>query len=137
MTDAQYQTALALFGQGRHAEGGQLLRQAAFAGHVPAMSLLGGQLLTGRGAPLDPVTGIRLTLAAAERGGGFACATAATLFARGYAGQPDWPRALDYLQRAAELGFQPARDQLRLLSGYRSEERRVGKECRSRWSPYH
>src|SRR5438132_11714510 len=24
----------------------------------------------------------------------------------------------------------------RLLSGARSEERRVGKECRSRWSPY-
>ena len=23
------------------------------------------------------------------------------------------------------------------LSGERSEERRVGKECRSRWSPYH
>ena len=22
-------------------------------------------------------------------------------------------------------------------SNYRSEERRVGKECRSRWSPYH
>src|SRR5256885_6354183 len=22
-------------------------------------------------------------------------------------------------------------------AGYRSEERRVGKECRSRWSPYH
>ena len=22
-------------------------------------------------------------------------------------------------------------------SGFRSEERRVGKECRSRWSPYH
>ena len=26
--------------------------------------------------------------------------------------------------------------QIRNLSG-RSEERRVGKECRSRWSPYH
>ena len=25
----------------------------------------------------------------------------------------------------------------KLLSDYRSEERRVGKECRSRWSPYH
>src|SRR5215813_6830869 len=25
----------------------------------------------------------------------------------------------------------------RELSGVRSEERRVGKECRSRWSPYH
>ena len=24
-----------------------------------------------------------------------------------------------------------------LFSFYRSEERRVGKECRSRWSPYH
>ena len=24
-----------------------------------------------------------------------------------------------------------------LLTGLRSEERRVGKECRSRWSPYH
>ena len=24
-----------------------------------------------------------------------------------------------------------------VLPGQRSEERRVGKECRSRWSPYH
>jgi len=28
-------------------------------------------------------------------------------------------------------------DWLRLHGGHRSEERRVGKECRSRWSPYH
>src|SRR3989440_11362599 len=26
---------------------------------------------------------------------------------------------------------------IRNLAGVRSEERRVGKECRSRWSPYH
>src|SRR6266496_5487172 len=32
-----------------------------------------------------------------------------------------------------EDGVRPARDQ-RVV---RSEERRVGKECRSRWSPYH
>ena len=25
----------------------------------------------------------------------------------------------------------------KLIKGRRSEERRVGKECRSRWSPYH
>ena len=25
----------------------------------------------------------------------------------------------------------------KLVEGIRSEERRVGKECRSRWSPYH
>ena len=24
-----------------------------------------------------------------------------------------------------------------MVEAYRSEERRVGKECRSRWSPYH
>src|SRR2546430_17698155 len=29
------------------------------------------------------------------------------------------------------------RPSVRLASGARSEERRVGKECRSRWSPYH
>src|SRR2546430_3128964 len=28
-------------------------------------------------------------------------------------------------------------EQLQREGGYRSEERRVGKECRSRWSPYH
>ena len=26
---------------------------------------------------------------------------------------------------------------IREIERYRSEERRVGKECRSRWSPYH
>ena len=26
---------------------------------------------------------------------------------------------------------------IKALSNFRSEERRVGKECRSRWSPYH
>ena len=29
------------------------------------------------------------------------------------------------------------RNQLVLMMAIRSEERRVGKECRSRWSPYH
>ena len=28
-------------------------------------------------------------------------------------------------------------DALKISEIYRSEERRVGKECRSRWSPYH
>src|SRR3712207_8126544 len=32
-------------------------------------------------------------------------------------------------------GVQP--EAIRLGDTYRSEERRVGKECRSRWSPYH
>ena len=87
MSDAQYQSALALFGQGRHAEGAQALNQAASGGHVPSMSLLGGQLLSGRGVAFDAPAGARLILAAAERGGGFACATAAVLFARACSGR--------------------------------------------------
>jgi len=46
-------------------------------------------------------------------------------------------------QTAARSGVVPrvaqllrAEDSL-AVPGYRSEERRVGKECRSRWSPYH
>jgi len=35
------------------------------------------------------------------------------------------------------LSVAPRVDALLLDSGDRSEERRVGKECRSRWSPYH
>ena len=35
------------------------------------------------------------------------------------------------------LDFHPARQLHSTLILLRSEERRVGKECRSRWSPYH
>ena len=33
--------------------------------------------------------------------------------------------------------YKPERDGLFCERIFRSEERRVGKECRSRWSPYH
>ena len=43
--------------------------------------------------------------------------------------------AADFVERAlVELSDQPAANGI-LLRGFRSEERRVGKECRSRWSP--
>src|SRR5256885_15365366 len=48
-----------------------------------------------------------------------------------------------YLGLARQMGgeFFRAAPKLRLVqllsAGYRSEERRVGKECRSRWAPYH
>src|ERR1051326_8843406 len=46
------------------------------------------------------------------------------------------------VQRAVDLGFNTIFLQVRafgdrIYSEHRSEERRVGKECRSRWSPYH
>ena len=40
-----------------------------------------------------------------------------------------------YLIRTGKLG--DGAPELRTMFSYRSEERRVGKECRSRWSPYH
>src|SRR5689334_23389325 len=42
-----------------------------------------------------------------------------------------------YIPDIPGLDFLPAAHKLTLLLGLRSEERRVGKECRSRWSPYH
>ena len=39
--------------------------------------------------------------------------------------------------RLIERRKQEDRAKLKWLRGARSEERRVGKECRSRWSPYH
>ena len=38
---------------------------------------------------------------------------------------------------ATEADIQIGRDLQETLKAHRSEERRVGKECRSRWSPYH
>src|SRR2546430_10384708 len=42
---------------------------------------------------------------------------------------------LQFMRERAELIG--ARFEVRSRPGERSEERRVGKECRSRWSPYH
>ena len=46
----------------------------------------------------------------------------------------DW-RNLHYWFRSAER-FAPWVRKVHFIT-WRSEERRVGKECRSRWSPYH
>src|ERR1051325_9765432 len=44
----------------------------------------------------------------------------------------------DSTRIACRRGFQPAHFSQNACYGeHRSEERRVGKECRSRWSPYH
>src|SRR2546429_9344599 len=45
-------------------------------------------------------------------------------------------RAALLLEDRATVSLGVARNQL-VIEGVRSEERRVGKECRSRWSPYH
>src|SRR2546430_1489843 len=44
----------------------------------------------------------------------------------------NYPKALPFYRAYANLGHKPED-----FPVARSEERRVGKECRSRWSPYH
>ena len=40
-------------------------------------------------------------------------------------------------KKAVKRNSDSKEEQLEAAGGVRSEERRVGKECRSRWSPYH
>jgi hypothetical protein len=114
--DDLYAAATAAQRQGRFAEAVRLLRQASEAGHVASMTLLGGQLLSGRGAPPDPSAGARLVRRAAELGGAYACTLLATVLGAGVGGPADWSGALDWLQRSAELGYASAGEQLRLLA---------------------
>src|SRR5258707_634554 len=48
-----------------------------------------------------------------------------------------WQRALASGETALDDDGLPILDLLIWVGAERSEERRVGKECRSRWSPYH
>ena len=44
----------------------------------------------------------------------------------------------DILKKSTDFHVRISNDELELIDEKaRSEERRVGKECRSRWSPYH
>ena len=47
------------------------------------------------------------------------------------------PRILESIQRLPLPDLEAIADDMNAESTTRSEERRVGKECRSRWSPYH
>src|SRR2546428_1998788 len=48
-----------------------------------------------------------------------------------------WSRVDDVLQQAGDLSGKVIVSCSLPMNADRSEERRVGKECRSRWSPYH
>ena len=45
--------------------------------------------------------------------------------------------AVSFVLNGRDAGNISSATRNRVLKGVRSEERRVGKECRSRWSPYH
>ena len=85
--------------------------------HVQALSLLGGQLITGRGVKPDFAAGLNLICRAADLGGAYAIAVVAAGLCYGLDGRsPDWKTGLDQLQRSAELGYEPAQAQLRIMA---------------------
>ena len=55
-------------------------------------------------------------------------------FSRGKFERKDYLRALS---KCIEIAKKPVLVHVNAFTDLRSEERRVGKECRSRWSPYH
>ena len=122
-----YARAQAAQAAGRFDDAVQLLWDASRLGDVACMSLLGAQLMSGRGVRPDRAMGAQLIIDAAKRGGAYACAVAANILASGFLGSraPDWTGALDYLQRSAELGHAPAQAQLRVLAR-RGEEASAG-----------
>src|SRR5258708_40095107 len=103
----------------------ELSRPAAVRpiGAVSPRSIPGDHVVRNPGMvlDLDIVRAIHVNRSAVER-------RAATLPTRRTV-KKEWQAA--WLLRAITLM------DLTTLSGDRSEERRVGKECRSRWSPYH
>ena len=49
-----------------------------------------------------------------------------------------WPLLMELVRpRRGKLALGFGLMVINKVAGLRSEERRVGKECRSRWSPYH
>ncbi len=91
------------------------LRRAVATGDLTAKAALGRHLLTQQ--PMNTAEGVKLITAAAEEGSGEAAYLMALFTAAGVTGSQSWRIALDFLQRAAELGHSIARAELALLVG--------------------
>ena len=113
---AQVRWAAQLNEQGRHYEALDWLARAAKAHDPEALALLGCRLLLADSAPFRPADGIGMLVEAADRGDGRAAGMLSVLAAGGFHAPQNWTAALDYLQRAAELGWVPAREQLLMLN---------------------
>jgi predicted 2-oxoglutarate/Fe(II)-dependent dioxygenase YbiX len=81
------------------------------------MADLGGRLLIGRDAPIDPARGLDLLRRAMDGGDGEAATLMSVLHGAGAWMPQSWDRALDCLVIGATLGSGRARAQLRLLAG--------------------
>lgn len=95
----------------------ETLRRRAEADDPAAMIKYGKLLLDTEGPGRHIPAGVTFIGRAAEAGHAEALAQLAVIAAAGIAVRAEWPRAMDCLQRAAELGWKPAQDDLRFMSG--------------------
>lgn len=113
--DAQFILARLFDKEGRHDVAVGWLKRAADGGHAMSANYLGARLMTGQGAPFDPVGGARFTFQAAEAGNGEACGRAAVLSAVGVGRKANWTEALGWLRQSVVLGHPGAAEQLGVL----------------------
>jgi prolyl 4-hydroxylase len=92
------------------------LSSAAIAGDLSAKLELGAALLAAPKDPRDMLEGVAVTVSAANDGDGGAAYRTAVFSAAGISMPSNWPTALVYLQRSAELGYEPAREEMAVLS---------------------
>jgi hypothetical protein len=91
------------------------LQQRARAGEARAQFELGSRLLVGRDAPYALQEGVRLIEAAGQQQDTGALQLLAVLSALGVGRAQDWSAAFDLVRRAADLGDERARGQLRVV----------------------
>jgi prolyl 4-hydroxylase len=91
------------------------LLQRARAGEADAQFELGERLMKGRDAPFSPREGADWIDAAAEQNHPAALRLAAVFLARGVKGAADWPKAIQFVSRAAALGDAQAQAELTML----------------------
>ncbi|MCP5145860.1 MAG: 2OG-Fe(II) oxygenase [Gammaproteobacteria bacterium] len=129
MTNIHLDAAARFDDAGDHDEAVNVLARGTRAGDLTAMTTLGKRLLVGDRAPYLPKDGAGMVLEAARKGQPEAMAQVAVFQCTGVFQPKDWPQAFKTLTWAARLGWQPARMQLLLFSGRKSEaEQTLGRE---------
>ncbi|KQS53731.1 hypothetical protein ASG17_14550 [Brevundimonas sp. Leaf363] len=102
--------------EGRHDVAVAWLEKAAQGGSVEAATAFGARLLVGRAAPFEPSKGAAWLAKAAETGAE-AASRMAVIEGLGLKGRSDWPKAIDWLTKAAHRGDASAQAQRAILSG--------------------
>ena len=116
---AQFALGTALEARGDHGAARGWFRKAAASGNADALTALAVNFLTR--PPFQHFEGVKAIVDAANAGSAHAMHIAGGMAAVGAGLPQSWPMAFDCLFQSAERGWQPSRDELRLLCGAPSD----------------